>query len=132
MTALAVAYDRYYVDRRVRAAIILSGAEIPRGGGFDSTAPSPPLLATQGTADTTNAPASTYAFFRLASRPKYLLKLLGAGHLPPYTYEEPQLSIVERVTIAFLDRYLKHLPTAIRRLVRAGDVAGRSAIEARP
>ena len=131
-TALAVAYDRHYVDRRVRAAIILSGAQIPGGGGFESTAARPPLLATQGTADTTNAPASTYAFFRLASRPKYLLKLIGAGHLPPYTYEQPQLSIVERVTIAFLDRYLKHVPTAIRRLVRAGDVAGRSAIEARP
>jgi len=31
-----------------------------------------------------------------------------AGHLPPYTTEEPQLGVVEGVTTAFLDRYLKH------------------------
>ena len=45
-TALAVAYDRYYRDRRVRAAIILSGAQIPGAGGFDLPTPSRPLLAT--------------------------------------------------------------------------------------
>jgi len=130
-TALAVAYDRYYVDRRVRAAIILSGAEIPGVGGFDFPAPSPPLLATQGTADSINRPQSTYAFFGLAPRPKYLLKLLGAGHLPPYTYEQPQLSIVERVTIAFLDRYLKDAPRGVARMIAAGDVAGRAVLVAR-
>lgn len=107
VTALAVAYDRYYRDRRVRAAVILSGAELPGIGGFDFPARSPPLLATQGTADTINQPGNTYAFFAAARRPKYLLKLLGARHLPPYTYEQPQLTIVERITIAFLDRYLK-------------------------
>lgn len=129
-TALAVAYDRYYLDRRVRAAIILSGAQIPGSGGFAFPAQSPPLLAAQGTADTTNQPRFTYAFFRIAPRPKYLLKLLGAGHLPPYTHQQPQLSIVERVTIAFLDRYMKGIPGAISRLVADGDVAGRSVVEA--
>ena len=44
-TALAVAYDRHFLDRRVHAAVILSGAEIPGVGGFDFPAPSPPLLA---------------------------------------------------------------------------------------
>ncbi|HEV3390192.1 MAG TPA: hypothetical protein VG057_14335, partial [Solirubrobacteraceae bacterium] len=62
-TALAVAYDRHYLDRRVHAAVILSGAEIPGVGGFDFPAPSPPLLAAQGTADTINQPRFTYAFF---------------------------------------------------------------------
>jgi len=125
-TALAVAYDRYYRDRRVRAAIILSGAEIPGVGGFDFPSGSPPLLAAQGTADTINQPRFTYAFFRLAPRPKYLLKLLNAQHLPPYTYEQPQLSIVERVTVAFLDRYLKGAPRGIARMIAAGDVPGRA------
>ena len=50
-TALAVAYDRHFIDRRVAAAVILSGAEIPGVGGFDFPSPSPPLLASQGTAD---------------------------------------------------------------------------------
>lgn len=66
-TALAVAYDRYYLDRRVRAAVILSGARLP-GGGFDFPGSNPPLLAAQGTADTTNLPVNTYAFFDLAPR----------------------------------------------------------------
>jgi fermentation-respiration switch protein FrsA (DUF1100 family) len=70
----------------------------------------PPLLAVQGTADPINAPANTADFFRLARRPKFLLWLLGASHLPPYTSEQPQLGIVERVTTAFLDHYLKDGP----------------------
>jgi hypothetical protein len=130
-TALAVAFDRRYLDRRVRAAIILSGAEISGVGGFGFPGARPPLLATQGTADTTNQPRYTYAFFGLAPRPKYLLKLLGAGHLPPYTYEQPELSIVERVTIAFLDRYLKGASRGIDRMIAAGDIPGRAKLVVR-
>jgi hypothetical protein len=65
-------------------------------------------------------------------RVKYLLALLGASHLPPYTSEQPQLGIVERVTIAFLDRYVKHESGAQRRLARAGNVHGLSALHADP
>lgn len=104
-TALAVAYDHRYRDPRLRAAIVLSGSALPGMGPFPRGGP--PLLAVQGTADTTNAPASTSAYFALAQRPKFLLWLLGASHLPPYTEQEPQLGIVERTTIAFLDHYLK-------------------------
>jgi dienelactone hydrolase len=131
-TALAVAYDRFYVDRRVRAAVILSGAEIPGVGGFDFASPSPPLLATQGTADTINPPSLTYTFFDIAPPPKYLLAMFGATHLPPYTDEQPQLRIVERVTIAFMDRYVKRERGALRRVLSAGDVPGVSAIRADP
>ncbi len=131
-TALAAAYDVHFIDRRVRAAVILSGAELPGVGGFDFPAPSPPLLAAQGTADTTNRPVHTYQFFNLAPRPKFLLQLLGAGHLPPYTTEQPQLAIVERVTIAFLDRYLKHDRGAGSRIVVAGNVPGLAALQADP
>jgi hypothetical protein len=123
-TALAVAYNQHYFDRRIRAAMILSGAMIPGLGGYDFPVPSPPLLATQGTADTVNAPVSTYHFFGLARRPKFLLSLLGAPHLGPYTNEQPQLGIVERVTIAFLDHFLKRRPGAGWRVWKAGNVAG--------
>jgi poly(3-hydroxybutyrate) depolymerase len=107
-TALAVAYDHRYRDRRIGAAIVLSGSALPGMGAFPSRGP--PLLAVQGTADTTNVPANTSAYFRLARSPKFLLRLLGAAHLPPYTDQQPQLGIVERVTIAFLDGYLKGRP----------------------
>jgi dienelactone hydrolase len=131
-TALAVAYDPTYRDPRVSAAMILSGAEIPGVRGFTFPRGSPPLLATQGTADTVNPPSSTNAFFDIAQRPKYLLKLLGAEHLAPYSDQQPQLGIVKRVTIAFLDGYLKHRPGTLQRLISLGSVPGTASLLAEP
>jgi fermentation-respiration switch protein FrsA (DUF1100 family) len=131
-TALAVAYNRYFRDPRISAAVILSGAEIPGVGGFTFPPGSPPLLATQGTADTINPPGLTSAFFEAARRPKYLLSLLGAEHLPPYSDQRPQLTIVERVTKAFLDGYLKGNARARARLRALGDVPGTAQLLAEP
>jgi dienelactone hydrolase len=117
VTALAVAYDRRFRDTRVRAAIVLSGATPSGMGPFPRRGP--PLLAVQGTADAINAPGTTAAFFRRARRPKFLLWLLGASHRPPYTYQEPQLRIVEQATAAFLDHYLRGRP------LRAFDMAAK-------
>jgi dienelactone hydrolase len=130
--ALAVTYDRPFRDRRVRAAIILSGARIPGTAPFTFPRPSPPLLATQGTADTINPPSFTLAFYALAPPPKYELTLFGASHLGPYTDQEPELGIVERVTRAFLDGYLKHRPGAAARIAAAGDVSGTSVLSGVP
>ncbi len=130
-TALAAAYDDVLRDRRVAAAVVLSGAELSFGA-YPFAPGSPPLLAVQGTADTTNLPKYTYRFFDAAAAPKYLLALLGAGHLPPYTTEQPQLGIVERTTTAFLDRYLYRWPRALGRLERAGRVPGLAALTAAP
>lgn len=131
-SALAVAYSRRFRDPRVSAAVILSGAEMSGVGGYRFAQGSPPLLAAQGTDDPFNEPKFTNAYFELAQRPKFLLRLLGAGHLPPYTDQQPQLAIVERVTTAFLDRYLKREPGALQRLVSLGDVAGTSTLVADP
>jgi fermentation-respiration switch protein FrsA (DUF1100 family) len=108
VTALAVAYDSRYRDRRIRAAIILSGAS-PRGMG-PFPAGGPPILAEQGTADPINAPTNTSSFFARARRPKFLLWLEGASHRPPFTEQQPQLGIVERTTIAFLNHFLGGKP----------------------
>jgi predicted dienelactone hydrolase len=131
-TALAVAYDGRFRDPRVRAAVILSGAEIPAMGSFTFEPGSPPLLATQGTADTVNPPALTTTFFHSAQRPKYMLSLLGAEHLPPYSAQQPQLGIVERVTIAFLNGYLKHSSKERIRLASLGSVPGVASLVAEP
>jgi predicted dienelactone hydrolase len=107
-TALAAAYDSRYRDPRVRAAVVLSGARLGGMGAFPRAGP--PLLAVQGTSDPINAAETTETYFRLAAPPKFLLLLLGASHLPPYTDQQPQLTIVERATLAFLDHYLKQAP----------------------
>jgi dienelactone hydrolase len=129
-TALAVAYDRYFLDPRVRTAVILSGAKMPGAGGFVLGSSSPALLATQGSADTINPPRFTKAFFHAARRPKFLLTLIGAGHLPPYTVEQPQLRVVEDVTLAFLNRYLKQM--ALAPLLAAGNVRSVARLAALP
>ncbi len=129
-TALAAAYNVHFRDPRIGAAVILSGARIPGVGGYQFPPPSPPLLAVQGTADRLNAPSSTYNYFALARSPKFLLSLLGAPHLGPYTDEEPQLRIVERTSIAFLNRYLKHVPGSAMQMSRAGNVANTASLTA--
>jgi fermentation-respiration switch protein FrsA (DUF1100 family) len=131
-TALAIAYDPRFRDRRIGAAMILSGAEIPYLSAVRFSSPAPPLLATQGTADTINPPPLTYTFFDAAPAPKYLVKLLGAPHLGPYTDMQPQLGIVERVTIAFLDRYLKGARPALGRMAADASVPGTATLTADP
>jgi fermentation-respiration switch protein FrsA (DUF1100 family) len=84
----------------------------------------------QGTADPINDADYTRAYYRRARRPKFLVLLTGASHLPPYTTEWPQLGIVERVTIAFLDHYLKAAP--LRPLLTASRNAGLSTLSADP
>jgi hypothetical protein len=126
IAALALAYDTRYRDGRVRAAAILSGAA---WGGFSwYRGGKAALLASQGTSDTINNPSNTYAYFDAAPRPKYLLKLLGAEHLPPYTTEQPQLRTVERVSSAFFDGYLKGVRVARRRIGKVGTVRGVSTV----
>ena len=107
-TAFATAYERPWHDRRVRAAVILSGAEL--GGHIPLVSRATPLLAVQGTADRINPPIYTLDLFHAVGRPKFLLLLRHAGHLGPYTVPGPRLAAVERVSIAFLDHYLRGQP----------------------
>jgi dienelactone hydrolase len=104
-TAFATSYERPWVDRRVRAALILSGAELG-GRRARLVSRTVPLLAVQGTADRINPPVYTFDLFHAVGRPKFLLLLRRAGHLGPYTVPGPRLAAVERVSIAFLDHYL--------------------------
>jgi predicted dienelactone hydrolase len=118
--ALSVAYDSRYRDRRIDAAIIMSGAAF---AGFSQPPPgSPPLLAVQGTSDPLNAPSTTAYYFGLMQRPKFLLWLIGAAHLEPYTTTDRWASVVDGATTAFLDHYLKRAP--FRPLIKAGTQTG--------
>jgi fermentation-respiration switch protein FrsA (DUF1100 family) len=112
--------------------IALAGAEMPGVGGFAFPRGAPPLLAAQGTADTVNPPALTDAFFAAAQPPKFRLNLVGSEHLPPYSTQQPQLGIVEGVTTAFLDRYLKDQAPALKRLAARANVPGKATLQAAP
>jgi dienelactone hydrolase len=126
--ALAVAYDRRFRDSRIDAAVILSGAAFP---GFEQPPPgAPPLLAVQGTADDINRPFLTSDYFRAMRRPKFLLWLLGATHLPPYTTDDRWAAVVQQTSTAFLDRYLRG--ARLRSLVASGRRPGTARIVADP
>lgn len=118
-TALAAAFDPRVRDPRVRAAIILSGAFDPFISSFAMPENHVALLATQGTDDAINPPSLTDAFYGPAAPPKYLLELLGAGHLPPYTQPGPELTSVEHATLAFLGCYLERRCQALHAELRA-------------
>lgn len=126
--AFAAAYERPWHDRHVRAAVILSGAELGRHVPLVSH--TAPLLAVQGTADRINPSVYTLDLFRAVARPKFLLLLRRAGHLPPYTVPGARLAAVERVSIAFLDHYLRAGP--LRAIVRAATAFPSAALTSDP
>jgi dienelactone hydrolase len=129
-TASSLAFDPRERDPRVRAVLLFSGAHVTDTARTGRAGP--PVLAVQGTADPVHPAAASSAFFAAARRPKYLLRLLGAGHEEPYTTQLPQRRIVERVGLAFLDRYLGHRPDGLRRLLAAGRVPGIASLTAAP
>jgi len=128
MTAFATAYEQGFRDKRVDAAVILSGARL--GAAATSFPHSPPLLAIQGTDDHVNAPGNATVLYRAVARPKFLLWLRRAGHLPPYTTPSRGLATVEHATIAFLDHYLGDRP--LTELRDAADRYGDGSLAADP
>lgn len=120
--AAAVAADTCCRNRRVLAAMILSGAEWAPFGGRYFPAGTPPMLVVQGSADSRNPPAAAAALYLAdTTGTRYYLDLLGAGHFTPYEGHAVPEPIVARVTVDFLDRYLAREPAP---LTADGNVPG--------
>jgi dienelactone hydrolase len=130
--SLAVAANPCCRDARVRAAAILSGAELPAFGGRYYGAGAPPLLVVQGDADTINARGCSAALYDGAPNPKYYVDLLGAPHLPAYVDSGPWQTHVERAVTAFFDLYLKHEAGGLARLRRAAQSSGVTSLSTAP
>jgi predicted dienelactone hydrolase len=126
--SLAVAAGSCCQDARVKAAAILSGAELASFGGSYFTGRAVPMLVVQGTADTVNPPGCSVQIYDAAPAPKYYLDLLGAGHAPPYVDGGPDQQVIAEVTTDFFDAELAGQPQAIAAMAAAGDVAGVSAL----
>jgi hypothetical protein len=112
----------------VRAVIALAVSPLPAG----PVAATPPLLVGQGDRDTVNPPDLGQAVYDQAGRPRYLLHLLGAGHLPPFTGGAPWGSVVARVTVDFLDRYVAGRDLSPSTIVMDGTLPGVASMEASP
>ncbi len=97
----------------IKAAVILSGAELSSfGGSYFAGSESVPMLLVQGTADTINPPECSQQIYNEDPGPKFLLELYGQGHQPPYLPPGP-LPIVSNVSTLFLDSVLKHNSNAV-------------------
>jgi acetyl esterase/lipase len=86
----------------IRAVIAMSVQPLP---GVTATA-NPPILVTQGDADTINPLDYGQQTWAEAAGPKYLAILHGAGHLPPLEAGSSWLPSLEATTEAFLRTYV--------------------------
>jgi len=122
--SLATAANSCCRDSRIRAAVILSGAEYAAFGGTYYTGPSPPLLVTQGDRDPINVPGCSVGLYDRAPAPKYYLDLLGASHLAPYTVPGVTRDHVSSTIIHFLGAYLHHRHDELAVMRRVARVPG--------
>jgi predicted dienelactone hydrolase len=128
---LAAVADLCCRDARIRAAVILSGAEYAAfGGTYFSTPTHLPLLVVQGTADDVNPEGCSVQLYDQAPRPKYYLSLLGQSHQSPYLQVGTPLDTVRRVTTDFLDGTLKGSTAALSAMTADGNVPGSSTLSA--
>jgi fermentation-respiration switch protein FrsA (DUF1100 family) len=81
----------------------------------------------------TNDPVAPYQgatrTFADAPRPKFLLSLIAAPHVP---FAEPFESVVVRSSIDFFDRYLRHRLNSLCRLHADANVRWVSALQRAP
>ena len=90
VTALGVAADRAIP---LRAVIAISGAPVA------GTEPNPPLLVAQGDEDTVNPPATGRSVYEQAHSPRFLVSLLGGGHMAPFAGGTRWQTVVDKVTV---------------------------------
>lgn len=122
-TTDGVGYNSCCRDKRVIADAVMEGDEHTFPGGALSVAGSPPLLVIQADHDGFNPAPLGLQVYHDGRTPKYLLWLVNAQHLEPFTTDLAHLAVVEAATTGFFDRYLKGRAggvTAIRRAASPG------------
>lgn len=126
--SFAVAANTCCHDPRVRAAVILSGAELSSFGGSYTASGSTPVMVVQGSADTVNVPACSAEIYDAVTGPRWYMDVLGASHLSPYLYPGAQRDAVVATTVDFLDAALRDSTPALDAMSSAGNQAGVSTL----
>lgn len=122
MTALGVTANNCCADARIKAAIVMAGAETPfPGGRFFTGSTHVPTMVVHGDADTNVPIAQGRKVFTDAPPPKAMLTLLSGDHNQPYFGDQrtSQARLVATTTLAFLDRYVKDDGPGLDRLRKA-------------
>lgn len=130
-TAAAVAFDTCCRDPRIRAAVIMAGAELPLGGTYFPPG-SPPIMVIQGSQDRVNVAQESERLYADALAPKYFMALPQGTHLSPFVGDGPEVAVVERATTDFFDAELASQPSALARLAADANVAGVATLTSGP
>lgn len=118
-TTYGVAFNDCCRDDRPIAAMVLDGARLAVGGEFD-LASGLPLLIVHADQDYALPYSEATDAYADAVAPKWLVTLHEFAHAEPFeNTPNPADEVVEAVTIAFLDRWLKEDESAEERLAEA-------------
>lgn len=134
ITTYGVAYSSCCRDKRVKAAIPMSGI----GGVVEPIEQyfrngKTPLLALHGNRDGTVPIAADLNTFTRAQTPKYFLTFIGAGHIQPFLGgTDAQATALKQSTVDFFDHYLKDDKSALDELRTHANVAGETSLEEQP
>lgn len=131
-TVAAMAANTCCRNTRLKAVAVLSGAEWPHTympwEHFPGAAP--PMLFTQGSADTVNLPsASMQLYLADKGNPRYYLALFGATHLVPYEGDDSVERLVARICLEFFARYVLGDAGALATMMREGNASGAAALD---
>jgi fermentation-respiration switch protein FrsA (DUF1100 family) len=121
MTTYGVAYNSCCIDKRIKAAVPISGIEAPFGDGTFLGRADVPLLAIHGDADATLPFKGSLDAYRTASAPKFLLRIERGPHTPFFgTGGE----VIVKVMRDFFDHFLKDRTGSLDAILADGNVAG--------
>ena len=134
ITTYGLAYSGCCSDKRIRAAIPMSGIiGVVEGPESYFQGAATPLLAVHGNADGTVPYAADMNGFAKAKTPKYFLTFLGAGHVTPFLGgDNASAMALKQSTIDFFNRYVKGDKTALDKLRTDANVPGASSLEEHP
>jgi fermentation-respiration switch protein FrsA (DUF1100 family) len=120
ITTLGVAYNDCCTDKRIKAAVPISGLELPFPGGR-FVYPEVPLLLIHGDADRTVPYSGSENAYRAASAPKFLLTVVNGPHT---LFFGPGGEVLVKVMEDFFDHYLKGRDGSLDAIAPDGNVAG--------
>jgi predicted dienelactone hydrolase len=128
-TTYGVAFNSCCRDPHIRAAIIMSGIELPFGNGTYHFAGTPVLIF-HGTADPVIAYKNAPPTYAAAAAPKYFVTLIGAGHAPPYEdTPDPHDALVIKVTSDFWNTYLGGHPNDASKIIADARVKNLASVQ---
>ena len=132
ITTYGLAFSSCCRDKRIKAAIPMSGLAGVVEGPENYFRSSTPLLGLHGNADGTVPYQAGRNAYTAAQPPKFLLTFLGAGHVSPFLAgDNRQAMALKESTVDFWNRYLKGDKRALDHLRTDANAPGSTTLEER-